>query len=210
MSYENVKRVMDIFLSIFLGIVFFPICLITAIAIKLESSSGPVFADTPKRLGKNGKPFFPFKFRSMIPNATDYLKSHPELYEQYKKGSFKLRDDPRVTQVGKFIRRYSIDEMPQLINVLRDEMSIIGPRPYYPDELDIQQKKYPHTQKLIQEALSVKPGITGQWQVNGRSDINFDKRIEMDATYASHLSLWYDLKILLKTPLAMISGKGAV
>jgi len=210
MSYELLKRIMDLFLAVFLGLLFLPLCLITALAIKLESPSGPVFADTPKRLGKNGKPFFPFKFRSIIPNAIQYLRSHPELYEQYKKGSFKLRDDPRVTKVGRFIRKYSIDEIPQFVNVLRGEMSVIGPRPYYPDELEIQQEKYPHTKNLIEQALSVKPGITGQWQVNGRSGINFDKRIEMDAAYARHLSLWYDLKILFKTPIAMISGKGAV
>lgn len=216
MSYEPIKRGMDIFFAVVLGTLFLPFCLIAAIAIKLESSNGPIFADTPKRLGKNGRSFYPYKFRSMIPNAIGYLKSHPELYEKYKKGSFKLHDDPRVTKVGRFIRKYSIDEVPQFINIFRNEMSLIGPRPYYADELETQASKYPHTKDLIKKALSVKPGITGQWQVNGRSDVNFDKRIEMDAEYARKMTsvwykaLWYDLKILFKTPIAMLSGRGAV
>ncbi|KKU58616.1 MAG: Undecaprenyl-phosphate galactose phosphotransferase, partial [Candidatus Amesbacteria bacterium GW2011_GWA2_47_11b] len=102
------------------------------------------------------------------------------------------------------------DELPQLINVIRGEMSLIGPRPYFADELEFQQKEYPHTQKLVKKALSVRPGVTGQWQVSGRSEINFDKRIEMDSHYAENMNLWYDLKILFKTPFVMLSGKGAV
>lgn len=216
MSYLDFKRVMDIVLATILGILFFPICLVTVFAIKLESPQGPVFADTPRRVGKNGRPFYPYKFRSMIPNAIQYLKSHPDLYEKYKRGSFKLQDDPRVTKVGKLIRKYSIDEVPQFINVLKGEMSLIGPRPYYPDEISIQQQKYPHTKKLIESALSVKPGITGLWQVTGRSNINFDQRIDLDAHYAQVISnsfgqaMWYDLNILFKTPFAMLSAKGAV
>lgn len=219
MPYETIKRAMDLFLAAILSVLFLPICLITALAIKIESPTGPIFADTPKRLGRNGKPFYPYKFRSMIPNAHYLIRTDPklkQLYEEYKKNSYKLKEDPRWTKVGKFIRKYSVDEMPQFINVLHGEMSIVGPRPYYPDELELQESKYPHTRELIRTALSVKPGITGQWQVNGRSDINFDKRIEMDAVYAQKMSLpwiqalWYDLKILFKTPFAMISGKGAV
>lgn len=212
MSYIQLKRVMDIFFALALGFVLFPICVVTAIAIKIESPNGPVFADTPKRVGKKGRLFYAYKFRSMIPNAHMLLRQDPkfkEYYENLKLNSFKLYDDPRVTRVGKFIRKYSIDEFPQLINVLFGEMSLIGPRPYYEEELDSQQKKYPHTKKLVKQALSVRPGITGKWQVSGRSQINFDKRIEMDADYATRLSLWYDLQILLKTPLAVLSGKGA-
>lgn len=204
---------MDLVLATVLSIVFSPVCLVTAIAIKMEKPVGPVFADIPLRIGKNGKTFRLFKFRSMIPNAHMLLRTDPkfkELYEEYQRSSYKLHVDPRWTKVGKFIRKYSIDEIPQLINIFRGEMSLIGPRPYYPDELELQEKKYPHTRELIKMALSVKPGITGQWQVNGRSDINFDKRIEMDAHYAKEMSLWYDLKILFKTPLAMLSGRGAV
>jgi len=149
----------------------------------------------------------------MIPNAHQLLHTDPrfkKLLEEYKKSSFKLHDDPRITHVGKFIRKHSIDETPQFFNVLRGEMSLVGPRAYYPFELEEQQKKYPQTKELVREVLEVKPGITGPWQVSGRSEINFDKRIEMDAKYARRRSIVYDLIILIKTPMAMITGKGAV
>lgn len=210
--YSKVKRIVDIISATILGIVFFPICIITALAIKLDSS-GPVFADTPKRVGKNGRLFKMYKFRSMIVNAHHLLRDDPKfqaLYEKYKKNSYKLSEDPRVTEVGKFIRKHSIDEIPQLINVLRGEMSLVGPRAYYPDELEDQQRKYPYTAKLVGKVLSLKPGITGVWQVSGRSEVNFDKRIAMDAEYVDKQSLLYDLWILVQTPWAMISGKGAV
>ncbi len=213
MSYEQFKRAMDIFLALFLGIIFFPVCLLVALAIKLESPEGPIFADIPNRVGKQGKLFHLHKFRSMIPDAHDRLRTDPKfkkLYEEYKKSSYKLNSDPRVTKVGKFIRKYSLDEVPQLMNVLLGDMSLIGPRPYFADELEEQQQKYPHTKNLVKKALSVRPGITGQWQVFGRSNINFDKRIEMDSHYAENMNLWYDLKILFRTPFVMLSGKGAV
>jgi lipopolysaccharide/colanic/teichoic acid biosynthesis glycosyltransferase len=149
----------------------------------------------------------------MIQNAHMILRNDPALktlYEQYKKNSYKLKEDPRVTVVGKFMRKHSLDEIPQLFNVLKGEMSIVGPRAYYPDELQNQQKKYPKTRSLVKRVLSIKPGITGYWQVSGRSEVNFDKRIAMDAVYVEKRSVWYDIKILLKTPLAMITGKGAV
>ena len=111
---------------------------------------------------------------------------------------------------SKFIRKYSIDETPQFINVIKGEMSIVGPRAYYLDELEEQQSQYPKTKPLVKEMLSVNPGITGFWQVTGRSEVNFDKRIEMDAYYARKRSILLDILILLKTPWAMISGKGAV
>lgn len=211
--YDRIlKRLMDIVGASILITLFFPICGILAIAIRLDSP-GPVFADTPKRVGKNGKLFKMYKFRSMIENAHNLLRRDPRLralYKQYKRNSYKLKDDPRVTQFGKFIRRHSLDEIPQLINVLRGEMSLVGPRAYYPDELATQQKKYPETRQLVKKVLSIKPGITGYWQVSGRSEVNFDKRIAMDADYVDRRSLWYDIKILIKTPWAMISGKGAV
>lgn len=213
MKYETIKRLMDIFLALFLGILFLPVSLLVALAIKIESPEGPVFADIPNRVGKNGKLFQLHKFRSMIPDAHTRLRTDPKLkklYEEYKKSSYKLTADPRVTKVGKFIRKYSLDEVPQMINILKGDMSLIGPRPYFADELEEQQQKYPHTKDLVKKALSVRPGITGQWQVSGRSAINFDKRIEMDSHYAENMNLWYDLKILFKTPFAMLSGKGAV
>jgi exopolysaccharide production protein ExoY len=212
MRYQVIKRLVDIFGSVFLLINFLPTFIVTAILIKL-TSKGPIFADTPKRVGKDSRRFYPYKFRTMIMNAHKLLRTDPKfkkLYQEYKRSSYKLHQDPRVTPVGKFLRKHSIDEIPQLVNVLRGEMSIVGPRPYYPDELEEQTRKYPHTKKLVQEVLSVKPGITGFWQVSGRSDVNFDKRIEMDAYYARKKSILLDILILLKTPWVMISGKGAV
>jgi lipopolysaccharide/colanic/teichoic acid biosynthesis glycosyltransferase len=212
MLFEVTKRTVDIVGAFVLLIIFSPVIVATAIAIKL-TSDGPIFADTPARVGKGGKPFHPYKFRSMIVNAHKLLKGDPrfkKLYQEYKKSSYKLHGDPRVTTVGKFIRKHSIDEVPQFINVLRGEMSIVGPRPYYPDELDEQLEKYPCKKKLLKDVLSVRPGITGFWQVSGRSEVNFDKRIEMDAYYARKRSIWLDILILLKTPWAMISGKGAI
>ncbi len=211
-SYEVTKRLIDILLSTFLLVLFSPIILIVALAIKLDSP-GPILADTPERVGRGGKLFKMYKFRSMIQNAHEILRENPrftKLFEDYKKGSYKLRDDPRITRVGHFIRKHSLDEVPQLVNVVRGEMSMVGPRAYYPDELREQQRKYKNTQDYVKVVLSVKPGITGFWQVYGRSEINFDKRIEMDADYVRKRSIVYDLWIIAKTPWAMISGKGAL
>ena len=210
--YEATKRLIDIILGVFLIIIFSPIILIVVIAIKLDSS-GPILADTPERVGRNGKLFKMYKFRSMVENAHEILRENPsfaKLFKEYKYGSYKLKDDPRVTKVGRFIRKFSFDEIPQFFNILRGEMSLVGPRAYYPDELREQQKKYPMTAKSVKIVLSVKPGLTGYWQVSGRSEINFDKRIDMDASYVKKRSILYDLWIILKTPWAMISGKGAL
>lgn len=210
--YETTKRIIDLVFSFFLILLFSPIFIIVAIAIKFESP-GPVFADTPKRVGKKGKTFKMYKFRSMVQNAHTLLREDPhyaKLFNDYKKGSYKLKDDPRITKVGRFIRKFSLDELPQFFNVLDGQMSIVGPRAYYPDELQDQQKKYPHTKDAVKVVLSVKPGITGFWQVSGRSEINFDKRIQMDANYAKRRSIAYDFWIIFKTPWAMISGKGAL
>lgn len=210
--YASVKRSLDIAGGAAIALLFAPVCLLTALAIKLDSA-GPVLADTPQRVGKDGKQFKLFKFRSMVINAHEKLRHDPKLaklYTEYKKNSYKLKEDPRVTRVGRFIRKHSIDEIPQLVNVLKGDMSLVGPRPYYPDELVEQQRKYPHTKDLVKVVLSAKPGITGYWQVSGRSEVNFDKRIKMDADYVQKRSLLLDLLILLKSPWAMISGKGAV
>ncbi|PIU74519.1 exopolysaccharide biosynthesis protein [Candidatus Roizmanbacteria bacterium CG06_land_8_20_14_3_00_34_14] len=206
------KRVIDIVGAIFLLILFLPLSLLISILIKIDSV-GPVFADVPERIGEKGKKFKMYKFRSMINNAHFLLRTDPrfkKLFDEYKRSSYKLLNDPRVTKIGKFIRRHSIDEIPQLFNVLKGEMSIVGPRAYYPDELENQLSKYPHTKKLVTQVLSVKPGVTGLWQVTGRSEINFDKRITIDADYVKNMSLWNDLKIMLLTPIIMISGRGAV
>lgn len=216
MYYEIVKRVMDIGLSVILIILFSPIMFLTAIIISI-TSPGPVLVERRnshmQRIGKNGKVFRLYKFRSMFVHADSSLKNDPnfkKLYKEYKESSFKLHKDPRVTGFGKFIRKYSIDEMPQLFNVLRGEMSLVGPRPYHADEIVEQQKRYPGTEKYVKETQTVKPGITGFWQVTGRSNINFDKRIQMDAEYARKKSIFMDIFIILKTPFAMISGAGAV
>lgn len=210
--FKRLKRLTDIIGAILLLIFFSPICLLTAIAIKLDSD-GPVLADVPERIGQYGKKFKMFKFRSMIVNAHYMLRKDPQfktLFEEYKKGSYKLKNDPRVTKVGKFIRKHSIDEIPQLFNVLKGEMSLIGPRAYYPDELSNQQRKFPHTKDLVKKVLQVKPGLTGLWQVTGRSEVNFDKRIAIDASYVDNLSFLMDFKIIIKTPLVMITGEGAI
>lgn len=212
MYQRTVKRVFDVILALFLLVIFWPIYICTAIAIKL-TSHGPLFADVPERVGQNTKSFKMFKFRSMINNAHELLRTDPglaKLYDEYKKSSYKLTNDPRITGVGKFIRKHSLDEIPQLLNVVKGEMSIVGPRAYYKDELEEQQKKYPHTKGLVKKVLSVKPGITGLWQVSGRSQINFDKRIGLDAYYVDGISLLTDLKIILKTPWIMLTGRGAI
>lgn len=210
--YETFKRTIDVVFSVVLLIVFAPLITLVVIVITLDSS-GPILADTPERVGRNGKLFTMYKFRSMIKNAHELLRESPKfskLFDRYKKGSYKLKHDPRVTAVGRFLRKHSLDEVPQLINVLRGEMSLVGPRAYYPDELREQQRKYPYTKDAVKVVLSVKPGITGYWQVSGRSEINFDKRIDMDADYVLQRSILYDLWIIAKTPWAMISGKGAL
>ena len=210
--YTVTKRVIDVVGSIVLLILFLPIGIIVSMAIVLDSP-GPVFADTPERVGKDGRPFKLYKFRSMIINAHTKLRTDPKLktlYQEYKRNSYKLHDAPRVTRVGHFIRRHSLDELPQFLNVLEGDMSLVGPRPYYSDELVEQQRKYPHTKDLVKIVLSARPGITGHWQVSGRSEVNFDKRIKLDADYVQKKSLALDLLIMLKSPWAMISGKGAV
>ncbi len=209
---KYLKRPLDIIFALILLVVFSPIYILAMIVIKLDSP-GPVLADVPERVGECGRKFKMFKFRSMIVNAHYLLRTDPRfqtLFQEYKKGSYKLKKDPRVTKCGRFIRKHSIDEIPQLINVLKGDMSLVGPRAYYPDELENQQQKYPYTKQLVANVLSVKPGITGLWQVNGRSEIHFDKRIAIDAKYVDNISLWGDLGIILKTPLVMVSGKGAI
>ena len=216
MLYEVAKRTIDIIGATLLLIIFSPVILITTIIIKF-TSPGPILVEKDnvhmKRAGRFGKIFRLYKFRSMMVGADELLEKDPKYKAVYKerltRGNYKIMKDPRVTKYGRFIRKHSIDEMPQLINVLRGDMSIVGPRPYLPEELRKQQAKYPGTQQYVKEMHRVKPGITGFWQVSGRSQVNFDKRIEMDAYYARKKSFILDFLILLKTPLAMLTGKGA-
>ncbi len=207
--YSSLKRLVDIIGSLIGIIICSPIMIITAVLIKLESD-GPILADIPMRVGQNGKLFRMYKFRSMYKNAIQILEKDPKLMEEYKKNSYKLVNDPRVTKVGKVIRKTSIDELPQLFNILKGDMSVVGPRAYLPNELEEQQKIYPHCCKYVTEVMTIKPGLTGVWQVSGRSNINFDKRIEMDAKYAGKQSIFYDLWIILKTVPAVLLGSGAI
>lgn len=208
MVYDFAKRLVDMIGSILGIIVLSPILLLVAIAIKMDSQ-GPILADTPMRAGRNGKLFKIYKFRSMVQNAHEILEGDPELLEEYKKNSYKIFNDPRVTRVGRFIRRFSIDELTQFFNIFKGDMSLVGPRAYYPYELEEQQKKYPTSRKFVKIILSGKPGVTGLWQVSGRSEINFDKRVKMDAKYVKKRSLLYDFWIMLKTIPAVLSGRGA-
>ncbi len=209
MLYDFLKRVMDILGSIIGLIIFSPIMLVTALAVKL-TSSGPILAETPMRVGSHGELFKMYKFRSMVMGAHDLLQKNPELLKQYKKNSYKIQNDPRITPVGRFIRKYSLDEFPQFLNILMGEMSLVGPRAYYPFELEEQQKKYPKSRDFVKIILSSKPGLTGVWQVSGRSNINFDKRVEMDAQYVQRRSIFYDVYLILKTLPAIILGRGAI
>lgn len=187
-----------------------PLMFVTALLIKIDSQ-GPILADIPKRVGKDGKLFKMYKFRSMVVGAHNLLQNNPELLALYKKNSYKIDTDkdPRVTKIGRVIRKSSIDEMPQLFNILKGEMSLVGPRAYYPFELEEQQKKYPQRKKNIPVILQAKPGLTGLWQISGRSNINFDKRVEIDTQYVLKRSLLFDLQILLKTIPVVILRKGA-
>ncbi|MFA5933045.1 MAG: sugar transferase [Microgenomates group bacterium] len=207
--FDFLKRLIDIFGAVVGIVLFSPVMLITAILIKLDSS-GPVFADTPMRVGKDGKHFKMYKFRSMVENAHQLLQKNPKLLKEYKKNSYKIVDDPRVTRVGRVIRKVSIDEMPQFFNVLKGDMSIVGIRPYYPFELEEQQQKYPQSKKFVKIVLQSKPGITGVWQVSGRSNINFDKRVQMDADYVQKKSILYDIQLILRTIPVVLLGQGAI
>ncbi|MCJ7793075.1 MAG: sugar transferase [Candidatus Marinimicrobia bacterium] len=212
MFYDFTKRIIDLMGSIFLLILFSPFLLFIPLFIKLDSP-GPVFVEKSTRVGQGKKLFYMYKFRSMIANARELMRTDPkfrELYARYKQNSYKLKDDPRVTRVGRLIRRFSLDELAQIFNILKGEMSLVGPRAYYPDELEQQQKVYPQSQKYVKQLLRAKPGITGYWQVQGRSEINFDKRVKMDADYVEQRSVIKDLKIIFRTPWAMLSGKGAL
>ncbi|MFZ5376969.1 MAG: sugar transferase [Patescibacteria group bacterium] len=206
MHYQQQKRIIDICLALILFILFLPVWVIVPLLIIIDSGF-PVFF-RHKRVGKDGKEFFLYKFRSMVKNADDILYKHNnELLEKFKNGDWKVeaKDDPRITKLGAVLRALTIDEFPQLYNVLKGDMSMIGPRAYIQRELDEQTVKYPDTKKYVKDILSVKPGITGVWQTSGRNEIPFSKRAQMDAEYARNQSLLRDILIILKTPKAMIS-----
>lgn len=187
--YMFFKRLFDVICSISAIILLSPLLIITSILIKADSK-GPVLFKQ-KRCGKDGKEFTMYKFRSMVVNAEDMLKDLLDKNEQTGP-VFKIKEDPRITRIGKFIRRTSIDELPQLFNILKGDMSIVGPRPPLPREV----KQYDSYQRL---RLSVKPGLTCYWQVMGRDSIGFDKWVELDIKYIMERSIWVDLSLIFKT-----------
>jgi len=198
-----VKRFIDYLLFILIFPFFLILHIIIFFLIKLDSD-GPVFFKQ-KRIGKNGKEFIMYKYRTMLINGDDileeYLKCHPEEKEYYEK-YHKYENDPRITKIGKILRSTSLDELPQIFNVLKGEMSFIGPRPYLPNEIfKLREYKY-----II---LSVKPGITGLWQVSGRNNLTFKERIKLDLFYVKNWSIKLDFIILLKTIKIVILKKGA-
>lgn len=198
--YIKIKRVIDVILASVALILLSPLFAIIAIAIKIDSK-GPVFF-AHKRIGKNGKIIKLYKFRSMVINAEELIKSFtPEQMREYK-GNYKLTNDPRITKVGKFLRKTSLDELPQLINIINGDLSIIGPRPVVADELE----KYGVNKDKF---LSVTPGLTGYWAANGRSNTTYEQRMEMELYYIDNLSLKMDIKVFFKTILSVLKKEGA-
>lgn len=200
------KRCLDLASASALTLVFLPFWLIVPLLVKLTSKGSILYSH--KRVGQGGREFAMFKFRSMVLDADEILhQGDRKLLAKFKKGDWKLeaKDDPRITPLGRILRALTIDEFPQLINVFRGEMSMVGPRAYLQKELTEQLKKYPQAKANIKQVLTVKPGITGLWQVSGRNEVTFDKRAALDAEYVKGASLWTDLMILIKTPKAMIS-----
>lgn len=198
------KRIFDTFVGGFLCIPILPILLVIAICIKLDSK-GPAFFNG-QRIGKNGQTFTCYKFRSMYTNAGDileeYLAVHPAAQEEWNTFA-KLRDnDPRVTKVGRWIRKYSLDELPQILNVIKGDMSLVGPRPYLPREKD-------DIGEYLSTIILTVPGITGFWQTSGRNDVSFAGRVAMDTWYVRNWSIWLDLMYLFKTAKIVLTGKGA-
>ena len=202
--YLCIKRIFDIICSLF-GLIFFIISYIfVKIAYMLTGDFHRVLF-TQDRIGKNGKHFKLFKFRSMVPNGEEVLKEmmekDPKIREEYTKNK-KLENDPRITKVGKVIRKCSIDELPQFINIFIGNMSLVGPRPYLPGEKNDMGKYYDYV-------ITCKPGLTGLWQVSGRSDIDFNNRLKLDKKYALERGLKGDIKIIFKTFGAVFGKKGA-
>lgn len=199
--YKYVKRFMDIVLASIGLVVLSPVFLVIAILIKTESK-GKVFFKH-KRIGKNGKEIYIYKFRTMVENAEDLIKQFtPEQMKEFKE-NFKLENDPRVTKIGRILRKTSLDELPQLINIIKGDISIIGPRPVVEEELE----KYGMNKNKF---LSVTPGLTGFWAANGRSNTTYEQRMEMELYYVDNMSFKLDLKVFFKTVLSVIKREGAM
>lgn len=199
-SHFIIKRLIDILGSIIGLVAFSLLFIVIALLIKIEDPKGKIFF-SQNRVGKDGKQFKMYKFRSMVADAE--LKLNELLkYNEVEGAMFKIKDDPRVTKVGKFIRKTSIDELPQLFNVLKGDMSLVGPRPPLPREVD----EYNDYQK---QRLLVKPGCTGIWQSSARNSVGFDEMVEMDLFYIRESSLFLDIKIIIKTILVLFGSKNA-
>lgn len=199
--YDFVKRVFDIVWSLIGLIVLSPVFIILSILVK-TTSEGPVFF-AHKRVGKGGKTIKIYKFRSMVTNAEELIKQFtPEQKAEYEK-NFKLENDPRVTKVGNFMRKTSLDELPQLINILKGDISIVGPRPV----MDVETQIYGNYRNML---LSVKPGLTGFWAANGRSHTTYTRRRAMEIYYVKNRSVLLDLKIIFKTFISVFKREGAV
>jgi lipopolysaccharide/colanic/teichoic acid biosynthesis glycosyltransferase len=194
-----VKRSIDVLAAATICLLLAPLLIATILAIRL-GSPGPIL-HRRRVVGRGGSPFDAFKFRSMRTDADRVLEADADLFAKFK-ANHKLPNDPRITPIGRVIRRYSIDELPQLFNVLRGEMSLIGPRMVTQPELE---RYGQHVDTL----LSVQPGMTGLWQVSGRQTTTYERRVELDVHYVQHWSLLLDLRILLKTPLVVFRGEGA-
>ena len=197
--YDFIKRLMDLTLSIVGIIVTLPIMIVTAVLIKLDSPGNVIYSQN--RVGKDEKQFKMYKFRSMVVDAEKQKKHLAELNEM-SGPMFKMKNDPRVTNIGKFIRKTSIDELPQLINVIKGEMSLVGPRPSLPKEVE----KF---EPWMKERLSVKPGLTCYWQISGRNDIDFEDWMKLDIKYVRERSIWLDIKLIFKTVFVLFGDKHA-
>ena len=197
--YEVIKRIIDIVASFTGLIVLSPLMLVVSILIKLESKGEVIFKQ--KRVGLNGKEFYMYKFRSMVINAEE-LKAELESQNEMSGPMFKMKDDPRITKIGKFIRKTSIDELPQLINVIKGDMSLVGPRPSLPKEVE-------EFETWMRERLEVKPGLTCYWQVSGRNNIDFEDWMKLDIKYVRERSFKLDIKLILKTVLVLFGDKNA-
>lgn len=199
-KYSVLKRSTDIVIALVALIALAPLMVLTALLIVLESSGSPFFQQ--QRVGKQGQPFSMWKFRSMRRGSEQLKKQLSEQADVSDGVRFKMKDDPRITRVGRIIRKLSIDELPQLFNVLKGDMSLVGPRPALPEEVDT----YTARQRL---RLMAKPGITCIWQVSGRSNISFLKQVEMDIDYIRNASLFLDIQLLLRTIPAVLLARGA-
>ena len=206
--YRIVKRIIDVIGALVGCLVLIPLILCIWIVNFIAKDNGPIFY-AHKRIGKNGKEFKMYKFRTMCMNAHEMVKDEQamkryfteEQIEEWKE-NYKIEDDPRITKVGKFLRKTSLDEVPQVFNILKGELSIIGPRPVIEEELE----KYEENKEKF---LSVTPGLTGYWAANGRSDTNYEERMQMELYYIDNISLKLDLRIFLKTIVSVLKREGA-